>query len=148
MSFRCARITRLGGRKIRCVLDRRDLEASTASTVIAILRCVGRLDGPRAGVAIRSALSMPPPNDLWQMDIMGHVATASGRCHPLTIIDDHARYTLEVRACGNGTTETAGDRLQVVFRRLCLPARILAYNGPQGGERPVPTCATPALPSG
>lgn len=92
-------------------------------------------------VAIRSALSMPPPNDLWQMDIMGHVATASGRCHPLTIIDDHASYALEVRACGNGTTETAGDRLQVVFRRLCLPARILAYNGPQGGNgrcRPAP----------
>jgi len=32
------------------------------------------------------------PNDLWQMDFKGNFALRSGRCHPLTVLDDHSRY--------------------------------------------------------
>ena len=39
----------------------------------------------------------PTPNDLWQMDFKGHLplASRSGRCHPLTVLDDHSRFALE-----------------------------------------------------
>jgi len=123
-----------GGRKIRRVLERQGLEAPAASTITAILRCAGQLDGPGAGKRrdpIR--FEYAAPNDLWQMDFKGHVAMASGRCHPLTIIDDHARYALEIGACGNEATGTVSDRLNRVFRRFGLPNRILADNGPPWG---------------
>lgn len=123
-----------GGRKIRRVLERQGLQAPAASTVTAILRRAGRLDGPGAGER-RDPIRFEhaAPNDLWQMDFKGHVAMARGRCHPLTVIDDHARYALEVGACSNETTETVSDRLRRVFRRFGLPARILADNGPPWG---------------
>ena len=35
------------------------------------------------------------------MDYKGHFATPAGRCHPLTILDDHSRFNLLLRACDN-----------------------------------------------
>ncbi len=34
------------------------------------------------------------PNDLWQMDFKGHFQMIMGRCHPLTLLDDHSRFSL------------------------------------------------------
>ena len=38
----------------------------------------------------------PAPNELWQMDFMGHLAlgTTGHRVHLLTLLDDHSRYAL------------------------------------------------------
>ncbi len=75
------------------------------------------------------------PNDLWQMDFKGHVPMQHGRCHPLTILDDHSRYSLGLRACGNEQRETVIDQLVAVFRRYGLPARMTMDNGaPWGSE--------------
>jgi transposase InsO family protein len=123
-----------GGRKIRRVLQRQGLDAPAASTITAILRRSGQLDGPRAGERRSpNRFEYAAPNELWQMDFKGHVAMASGRCHPLTVIDDHARYALEIGACGNETTGTVSGRLHLVFQRFGLPLRILADNGPPWG---------------
>jgi transposase InsO family protein len=44
------------------------------------------------------------PNELWQMDFKGHFAIMSGRCHPLTALDDGSRYNLILAACAeNGS---------------------------------------------
>src|SRR5262245_18139990 len=50
----------------------------------------------------------PAPNQLWQMDFKGHVplAAGTGRCHPLTVLDDHSRFALGLEACANERTET------------------------------------------
>ncbi len=37
-------------------------------------------------------------NDLWQMDFKGHFPLIARRCHPLTILDDHSRFALALRA--------------------------------------------------
>ena len=53
------------------------------------------------------------PNELWQMDFKGHFAAGRGRCHPLTVLDDHSRYSLGLEACGNeqdGDGASAPDR--------------------------------------
>lgn len=123
-----------GGRKIRRVLERQGCAAPAASTITAILRRADLLDGPGSGER-RDPLRFeyPAPNDLWQMDFKGHVPIASGRCHPLTVIDDHARYALDLGACGDETTETVQGRLSAVFRRFGLPRRILTDNGPPWG---------------
>jgi transposase InsO family protein len=124
-----------GGRKIRRVLENQGLaDPPQASTITEILRRHGRLDGPRAGEArdwVR--FEHPEPNDLWQMDFKGHFALAQGRCHPLTVLDDHSRYALEIGACGDEQGETVQARLQAVFKRYGLPRRILADNGPPWG---------------
>jgi len=41
------------------------------------------------------------PNALLQMDFKGHFAMVQGRCHPLTLLDDHSRFALLIAACAN-----------------------------------------------
>jgi transposase InsO family protein len=124
-----------GGRKIRRVLETEGLAPPpSASTITAILRRHGQLDGPRAGERrdwVR--FERPEPNDLWQMDFKGHFALTAGRCHPLTVLDDHSRYALEIGACDNERGETVKARLEAVFKRYGLPQRILADNGSPWG---------------
>ena len=51
------------------------------------------------------------PNDLWQMDFKGHFAVdVGGRCHPLTALDDHRRFNLVLKACGDERLETVRGR--------------------------------------
>jgi transposase InsO family protein len=124
-----------GGRKLRRVLERAGVsQVPAASTITAILRRHGKLDGPGAGEArdhIR--FEHPEPNDLWQMDFKGHFALDAGRCHPLTVIDDHSRYALEIGACADEQTQTVQIRLERLFARYGRPRRILADNGAPWG---------------
>src|SRR6185503_21147742 len=124
-----------GGRKLRRLLEWEGVTpVPAASTITAILRRHGQLDGPGAGEArdwVR--FEHPQPNDLWQMDFKGHFPIASGRCHPLTLLDDHSRYALEIGACGDEREATVRQRLERLFRRYGLPRRILADNGPPWG---------------
>jgi transposase InsO family protein len=125
-----------GGRKIRQVLLNQGLAAApAASTITAIARRRGVLDGPGAGEPrdwVR--FEHPEPNDLWQMDFKGWFGLNPGRCHPLTVLDDHSRYALEIGACGEQTGETVRARLEAVFQRHGRPWRILCDNGPPWGS--------------
>jgi len=123
-----------GGRKIRRVLENAGQSPPAASTITEVLRRAGKLDGPGAGEARDwTRFEHPEPNDLWQMDFKGHFALEAGRCHPLTVLDDHSRYALEIWACGDKRTETVQGRLERVFVRYGLPRRILADNGSPWG---------------
>ncbi len=130
-----------GGRKLRRVLENDRVEGvPAASTITQILRRNGRLDGPRAGEKRDyQRFEYPAPNELWQMDFKGHFALEQGRCHPLTLIDDHSRYALEIGACADEQTGTVRSRLERLFDRYGLPMRILADNGaPWGTRGPTP----------
>lgn len=125
-----------GGRKLRRRLQ--DLgwgDVPSASTITAVLRRHGRLD-PAAAAAHTAwtRFEHPAPNDLWQMDFKGHFPLAVGRCHPLTVLDDHSRFALAVAACADERGETVQARLTAVFQRYGLPARLLADNGPPWGS--------------
>jgi transposase InsO family protein len=124
-----------GGRKIRRVLENEGVAAvPAASTITAILRRHGALDGPGSGEP-RDFMRFEhaAPNDLWQMDFKGWFWLEAGRCHPLTVLDDHSRFALELEACTDETAETVKARLTAVFRRYGLPWRMLADNGPPWG---------------
>lgn len=125
-----------GGRKIRRVLQNQGLaQPPSASTITQIVRRRGALNGPGADQArdwIR--FEHAEPNDLWQMDFKGWFALGGRRCHPLTVLDDHSRYALEIGACGDQTGETVRERLEAVFRRYGLPWRMLCDNGPPWGS--------------
>jgi transposase InsO family protein len=124
-----------GGRKIHKVLEREGLKSPSPSTITEILRRANVLSGPGAGEARDwRRFEHPAPNDLWQMDFKGHVTLGEGRCHPLTVLDDHSRYSLEIGACGNEQTDTVQARLTATFRCYGLPWRILADNGSPWGS--------------
>jgi transposase InsO family protein len=124
-----------GGRKIRRVLqDDGVAEAPSASTITDILRRHGRLDGPGTGETRHwTRFEHAEPNDLWQMDFKGHFAMREGRCHPLTVLDDHSRYSLTIGACDNERTTTVQAHLEKLFDRHGLPRRILTDNGSPWG---------------
>lgn len=125
-----------GGRKIRRILEvEGSSPAPSASTITAILRRHGLLDGPGAGEArAYRRFEHEQPNDLWQMDFKGHFGVGEGRCHPLTVLDDHSRYALEIGALGGERLGPVRDRLEGLFRLYGLPRRILADNGPPWGS--------------
>lgn len=74
------------------------------------------------------------PNELWQMDFKGHFALRQGRCHPLTVLDDHSRFCLCLKACENEGAKTVQESLTDLFCRYGLPYRILCDNGAPWGS--------------
>ena len=125
-----------GGRKIARVLDRggtRDVPA--ASTITEILRRNGRLEAnaiEHPGPCQR--FERERPNELWQMDFKGPFAIGSGRCHPLTVLDDHSRYSLGLEACSDQEDQTVRDQLTGVFECYGLPEGMLMDNGSPWGD--------------
>jgi transposase InsO family protein len=75
------------------------------------------------------------PNQLWQMDFKGHFRLGNReRCHPLTVLDDHSRYSLCLHACRDEQGGTVKAQLTAAFRRYGLPERMLMDNGPPWGN--------------
>ncbi|RWD76600.1 MAG: transposase, partial [Mesorhizobium sp.] len=117
------------------MLAREGIGTPAASTVTGILRRNGIELGALGGGAqpfIR--FEHAAPNHLWQMDFKGHVALRAGRLHPLTVLDDHSRFSIALSACADQTTETVKARLIAAFRRYGLPWRIATDNGPPWGD--------------
>ena len=125
-----------GGRKIRRRLqDLKYQPVPSASTITAILHRHGRIeDTASAGHKPFERFERATPNELWQMDYKGHFATATGRCHPLTVVDDHSRYAIGLRACGDEREGTVQGELTAIFRRYGLPERMLMDNGSPWGS--------------
>ena len=77
------------------------------------------------------------PNELWQMDFKGHFRTLEGRCHPLTILDDHSRFSLCIKAFAGETFVNVRQALEDVFRSYGLPNEMTMDNGsPWKGNPP------------
>jgi len=125
-----------GGRKIRARLKALgESDVPSASTITAILHRHGRILSEESKK--RQALSRfeyPRPNDLWQMDFKGEFKMRNRRwCYPLTVLDDHSRYSLEIGACADQRRLTVVDRLKGVFGRYGLPWAMLMDNGKPWG---------------
>jgi transposase InsO family protein len=125
-----------GGRKIGRRL--RDLEREgvpSASTITEVLRRHQRLDADASAAREQpQRFERAAPNELWQMDFKGHFPMSRGRCHPLTVLDDHSRYALGIRACGDETEDTVQGELKAIFRCYGLPDRMLMDNGSPWGS--------------
>ncbi len=136
LAVRAASNQAWGGRKIRRRLhDLGHASVPSASTITEILRRHDKLEaGAAAGHAPWRRFERDRPNELWQMDFKGHFATATGRCHPLTVLDDHSRYALGLAACADERAATVQDRLRAIFRRYGLPEAMLMDNGAPWGD--------------
>jgi transposase InsO family protein len=126
-----------GARKIAKVMERDGRGPAPAlSTITAILRRHGKLEEHRdehPGPFVR--FERAAPNELWQMDYKGHFAIDRGpRCHPLTVLDDHSRFSVGLQACLDEQEETVCERLTTIFRRYGLPLAMLMDNGSPWGN--------------
>jgi transposase InsO family protein len=130
-----------GARKIRARLEVQGLtNLPSVSTITAILHRHERVDPEEAGKhRAWQRFEAEAPNVLWQIDFKGHFPLACGRCHPLTVLDDHSRFLLGVQACGDETWPTVQGHLTTVFRCYGLPQRMLMDNGsPWGSDQAHP----------
>lgn len=118
-----------GARKLRAFLQ--DESLPVVSTITAVLHRHDQID-PAVSAQHRPVqrFEHPTPNALWQMDFKGDWALAGGgRCYPLTVLDDHSRFLLNLTACANQTGVTVQQALEETFRQFGLPDRMLMDNG-------------------
>jgi len=117
-----------GGRKIKSWLENQGYHhLPSASTTVAILRRQGWID-PEEAQKHRpfQRFEMEKPNQLWQVDFKGYFTLSGGSyCHPLTVLDDHSRFLVGLRACPDETRPTVQNHLTSIFHRYGLPVSLL-----------------------
>ncbi|UVM26016.1 IS481 family transposase [Pseudomonas sp. B21-021] len=127
--------TAWGARKLKRILEGDGHKMPAVSTVHAVLKRHAQVDSQAANIKPFIRFEHEAPNDLWQMDFKGHVGMRHGRCHPLTILDDHSRFSLCIAACANQQRQTVEEQLVGVFRRYGLPQRMTMDNGSPWGDQ-------------
>ena len=130
---------RWGGRKLRqrlLDLDRR--KVPSASTITSILGRHGLLSeddgaGERRTVQRFEQGSRRTNYGKWISKAI-FAMVGGGRCHPLTVLDDHSRYSIGIRACDNEQACTVMGELVTMFRQYGLPVQMLMDNGSPWGD--------------
>jgi transposase InsO family protein len=124
-----------GARKIKAVLSRRgEEEVPAKSTIHKILKSHGSIHPDQAINHHYTRFEHEAPNHLWQMDFKGHFSYEKGRCHPLTVLDDHSRFSLVLKACEDEKGSTVKEALIEAFQTYGLPQRINVDNGNPWGS--------------
>ncbi|MFL6673369.1 MAG: IS481 family transposase [Massilia sp.] len=126
-----------GARKLQALLPE-GIEKPHPNTIVAILRRNGRQILPQVDATepARKRFEHEAPNLLWQMDFKGHFALTdqrAGRCHPLTVLDDHSRFSVCLTACSGETGGHVQAALTQAFHKYGLPERITCDNGSPWG---------------
>jgi len=120
-----------GGRKLKRRLeDMGHTNIPAPSTITNILKRNRRIvDKESLKHTPWKSFEAAEPNDLWQMDFKGNFPLQKGRCHPLTILDDHSRYSICIGACQSECFHDVKDQLTESFHTYGLPTAILVDNG-------------------
>lgn len=135
LSYR-RRFPEWGGRKLARVMRDDGLSGiPSPSTITEILRRHGELHPPgEPAPSNYKRFEHPHPNDLWQMDFKGAFALERGRCHALTILDDHSRFSICLAACCDQRHDTVKAQLVQSFEHYGLPQRMTMDNGAPWGS--------------
>lgn len=126
-----------GARKIAHCLKREGPTVPVPSTVHQILCRNERIKPSERAAPSPSGhrFEKDAPNQLWQMDFKGHTPLTDGRrCHPLTMVDDHSRYALCLKACANEQRLDVQKHLTETFRCYGLPEAFYLDNGSPWGD--------------
>jgi transposase InsO family protein len=117
-----------GPRKIRAWLQQRGVAVPSTRTVGNILQRRGVIPSPADAPRCVQFFERSSPNQLWQCDHKGPIEVARQKVHPLTVLDDHSRFLLALRACSDLTMRTAFAVLWDAFGEFGLPESILCDN--------------------
>lgn len=126
-----------GGRKIRRILCDQELQGVPAISTITMILKRNRMIDPLKALEHKAfqRFEHEHPNDLWQMDYKGSFRLLEGGlCQPLTVLDDHSRFLLGLRACPNQRGITVQKQLTAIFEEYGLPKRMLMDNGSPWGD--------------
>lgn len=75
------------------------------------------------------------PNELWQTDFKGHFKMLNKlRCHPLTVLDDHSRFSLCIDAKASERYPGVKKSFTRLFGEYGLPESLLCDNGNPWGD--------------
>lgn len=122
-----------GARRIHAVLERRGwTDIPCVKTINNILQRNGRIQEEESlQRKMYQRFAMPACNLLWQTDFKGEFHMANGQyCYPLTILDDHSRFALQI-APRSSTENVVIPTFREVFQTYGLPDAILSDNGAQ-----------------
>lgn len=118
-----------GGKKLVALLAAEGLVLA-ARTVDRIIQRAGLTRPDSAPAPALGRFERPAANDLWQMDAKGHYPLQPrGRCHPLSILDDHSRFAIGL--VGLTRLDTVGVRAALIrcFEQYGIPAAMLMDHG-------------------
>jgi len=121
-----------GGRTIRAALEASGIEGLPSDkTCCNILKRNGLIE-PAEAVKHRAFQRFEKHhcNEMWQTDFKGDFLLGNGvRCYPLTILDDHSRYSIRIEPKVSATDVKSS--FIAAFREYGLPNSVLSDNGSQ-----------------
>ena len=128
-----------GARKVRRLLNNQGQAVPACSTITALFHRHGLIEPSRQAKSNWQRFEREVPNSLWQMDFKGPLATLGGPAHALTVLDDHSRFNLCLKALPNQKGQSVQQALIEAFRLYGLPNSMIMDNGPPwGGELAYP----------
>jgi len=119
-----------GGRKIRdYLLKRGNVLLPSYRTCCTILNRNGCISEEESKKHIAyQRFERERPNELWQTDFKGDfLLLDKSRCYPLTILDDHSRYSILIDCKVN--TKGVRESFEKAFYEYGLPDSVLSDNG-------------------
>ena len=118
-----------GGDKLAVLLTAEGIQVAPR-TIDRIIRREGWTRRDAAPAAALHRFTRAAPNDLWQMDAKGAYPLASdGRCHALSVIDDHSRFAVGLTALPALDTGLVRAALTRTFERYGVPTSMLMDHG-------------------
>jgi transposase InsO family protein len=116
-----------GARKLRVLLQREGMELGRNTVHRILLRhhLVHAEDRHEPAV---ERFERSVPNELWQMDFKGPKLWHQ-RVGPLSVIDDHSRYVIVLRAVASAHTEQVQEPLVAAFCQHGVPEAMLMDHG-------------------
>jgi transposase InsO family protein len=117
-----------GGKKIREKLLAEGLSLPVI-TINRVLKRYGLVPALDRQSSATGRFERSRPNELLQMDFKGDYRIRTGRCHPLSILDDHSRYALGLYALGDQGGMGVQRCLLEVFERYGIPEEMLMDHG-------------------
>lgn len=126
-----------GPRKLRRYLENQGIRGLPApSTIENILKRNHRIDkGESLAHVPYKRFERDQPNELWQADFKGDFLLEDRtRCFPLTVLDDHSRFSLCIDAKSNIKKEGVFQSFHRLFEEYGLPDAIITDNGNPWGN--------------
>jgi transposase-like protein len=117
-----------GPRKIRGILIEQKHAVPSIRTFANILARNGRIVLPQPQLQPIQFFERSAPNELWQCDFKGPLEIGRRRISPFTVLDDHSRFLLELKACTDQTMATAWNVLWNVLGSYGMPEALLCDN--------------------
>lgn len=117
-----------GAKKLKVLLDQEGIDLPVI-TINRILKRQGLVSSEACHRPALRRFERACPNELWQMDFKGDYGLRSGRCYPLSILDDHSRFIVGLYALGDQKGESVNSCLVDTFARYGLPEAILMDHG-------------------